>query len=154
QLVGIEKVITALGFHGEGLMSHLPLTIAFLILAVYTYKSGLRAPAMIAFVKDTMIYVFVIAAVIIIPMKLGGYGAIFDTAAQVYAKKGGNTGLVFKPEQLMPYATLALGSAMALFLYPHSMTGILAASSAGAIKRNAIALPAYSLVLGFIGMLG
>ena len=36
QLVGMEKVIEALGFQGEGLASHLPLTIAFLILALYT----------------------------------------------------------------------------------------------------------------------
>jgi len=33
-------------------------------------------------------------------------------------------------------ATLALGSALALFLYPHSITGILSASSAHAIRRN------------------
>ncbi|MGA7329944.1 MAG: sodium:solute symporter family protein [Rhodomicrobium sp.] len=154
QLVGIEKVIGALGFHGEGLMSHLPLTIAFVILAVYTYRSGLRAPAMIAFVKDTMIYIFVIAAIIVIPAKLGGYGAIFDAAAQVYAKKGGATGLTLQPQQVMPYVTLAIGSALALFIYPHSMTGILSASSSQAIKRNAIALPAYSLVLGLIGLMG
>ena len=30
--------------------------IAFAILAAYTYQSGLRAPALIAFVKDTLIY--------------------------------------------------------------------------------------------------
>ena len=35
------------------------------------------------------------------------------------------------------YATLALGSALALFLYPHSVTGILSASSGHAIRRNA-----------------
>jgi SSS family solute:Na+ symporter len=154
QLVGIEKVIVALGFQGEGLAGHLPLTIAFVILALYTYRSGLRAPAMIAFVKDTMIYVFVIAAIIIIPAKLGGYGAIFEAAGQAYAKKGGATGLTLQPQQVMPYITLAIGSAMALFIYPHSMTGILSASSSDAIKRNAIALPAYSLILGLIGMLG
>src|SRR5215470_7192807 len=154
QLVGIEKVIQALGFSGEGLASHLPLTIAFVILALYTYKSGLRAPAMIAFVKDIMIYVFVIAAIIIIPAKLGGYGAIFDAAADAFAKKGGATGLTLKPGQIMPYITLAIGSAMALFIYPHALTGILSASSSDAIKRNAIALPAYSLVLGLIGLLG
>src|SRR5689334_11676565 len=114
QLVGIEKVIQALGFEGEGLMSHLPLTIAFVILALYTYKSGLRAPAMIAFVKDIMIYTFVIAAIIVIPAKLGGYGVIFDAAADAFAKKGGPTGLTLKPAQVMPYITLAIGSAMAL----------------------------------------
>ncbi len=154
QLVGMEKVIQALGFEGEGILSHLPLTIAFVILALYTYKSGLRAPAMIAFVKDIMIYVFVIAAIIIIPYKLGGYGVIFDSAKAVYDKKGGATGLTLKPAQILPFITLAIGSAMALFMYPHSLTGVLSASSGSAIKKNAMMLPAYSLVLGLIALLG
>ena len=61
-------------------MQHAPITIAFVILALYTYKSGLRAPAMIAFVKDAMIYIFIIAAIVIIPYELGGFGAIFAAA--------------------------------------------------------------------------
>jgi solute:Na+ symporter, SSS family len=160
QLVGMERVIQALGFTGQGWLSHLPLTIAFVILALYTYSSGLRAPAMIAFVKDTMIYIFVIAAIVYIPWQLGGYGAIFDAAGAVLDKKmadsGGKiaAGLTLQPTQLMPFITLAIGSAMALFLYPHSLTGILAASKADAIKRNAIALPAYSLVLGLVALMG
>jgi len=154
QLVGIEKVIAALGFRGEGVSSHLPITVAFLILALYTYKSGLRAPALIAFVKDIMIYVFVLTAIIVIPAKLGGFGPIFDAAETAFAAKGGAAGLTLAPAQVAPYITLALGSAMALFIYPHSLTGILSASSADAIKRNAIALPAYSIVLGIIGLLG
>ncbi|MDZ4791148.1 MAG: sodium:solute symporter family protein [Hyphomicrobiales bacterium] len=154
QLVGMEKVIEAMGFRGEGIWAHAPLTIAFIILAVYTYRSGLRAPAMIAFVKDIMIYIFVIAAVIVIPIKLGGYGAIFDSAGAAFEAKGGNTGLLLKEAQIWPYITLAVGSAMALFLYPHSLTGILAASGPGAIRRNAIALPAYSIVLAMIALLG
>jgi solute:Na+ symporter, SSS family len=154
QLVGIEKVIYALGFRGEGMLAHVPLTAAFLILAVYTYRSGLRAPALIAFVKDILIYVFVIAAVVVIPAKLGGFGAVFGAATSVFEKKGGTTGLTLAAPQIVPYITLALGSAMALFIYPHSLTGILSASSADAIKRNAIALPAYSIVLGIIGLLG
>ncbi|MDB5406639.1 MAG: sodium:solute symporter [Rhodospirillales bacterium] len=154
QLVGMEKVIEALGFHGEGLYAHLPLTLAFVILALYTYKSGLRAPAMIAFVKDAMIYIFVIAAIVIIPIKLGGYGAIFDAADKVFAAKGGAAGLTLKQAQIAPFITLAIGSAMALFMYPHSMTGILSATGPGAIRKNAIALPAYSLILGLIAIMG
>ncbi|MBD3845627.1 sodium:solute symporter family protein [Bosea sp. SSUT16] len=153
QLVGMEKVIQALGFQGEGMMSHLPLTIAFVILALYTYKSGLRAPAMIAFVKDIMIYVFVIAAVVIVPAKLGGYGAVFDAAAKAYEGKP-NQGLILSPAQIAPFITLAIGSAMALFMYPHSMTGVLSASGPKALRRNAIALPAYSLVLALIALMG
>ena len=165
QLVGMEKVIGALGFHGEGLMAHAPLTLAFVILALYTYKSGLRAPAMIAFVKDAMIYIFVIAAVIIIPYELGGYAQVFELAAKAFAAKVAAgaaadppvkiaAGLTLAPQQIGPFLTLAIGSSFALFMYPHSLTGVLAASSSGAIRRNAMTLPAYSLVLGLIALLG
>ena len=59
QLVGIQAVLTVLGV-GEldnAFVKDLPLIIAFVVLAAYTYLSGLRAPALIAFVKDTLIYV-------------------------------------------------------------------------------------------------
>jgi SSS family solute:Na+ symporter len=49
---------------------------------------------------------------------------------------------------------LALGSALALFLYPHSMTGILSASSGKAIRRNAAMLPLYSFMLGLLALFG
>ena len=55
QLVGIQVVIGALGISGSGLMADLPLVIAFVILAAFTYTSGLRAPASIAVVKDVLI---------------------------------------------------------------------------------------------------
>src|ERR1700679_3889851 len=93
QLVGIQVVLGAMGVQGD-----LPLVIAFMILAAYTYQSGLRAPALIAVVKDAIIYVTVIAAVVVIPMKLGGYGAIFDAVPE---KK-----LLLAPEQLTAYSTL------------------------------------------------
>ena len=75
QLVGIEAVLRTIGIQGEW-----PLIIAFVILAAYTYQSGLRAPALIAFVKDALIYLVVLVAVIYIPIKLGGFGDIFDAA--------------------------------------------------------------------------
>jgi len=152
QLVGMEVVIGALGFPAGGFVSHIPLIIAFIILAAFTYTSGLRAPALIAIVKDVLIFVTVFAAVIIIPAKLGGYGAIF---ASVPAEK-----LTLAPpsgESLgsySAYATLALGSALALFLYPHAMTGILSSSSGNVIRRNAALLAAYSFILGLIALLG
>ena len=159
QLVGLEKVISALGFAGTGLFAHAPITIAFVILALYTYKSGLRAPAMIAFVKDAMIYIFIIAAIIVIPYELGGFGPIFAAASQTFAAKVAANpklaaGLTLAPQQVGPYVTLAIGSAMALFMYPHALTGTLAASSGRAIKFNTMTLPAYSFVLGLIALLG
>ncbi len=141
QLVGMQVVLAAMGIEGDA-----PLIIAFVILAGYTYFSGLRAPAMIALVKDVLIYITVIAAVVVIPLRLGGFGQIF---AAVPANK-----LLLSPGQFVAYATLALGSALALFMYPHSITGVLSSNSRVAIKRNAALLPAYSFLLGLIALLG
>lgn len=146
QLVGIEVAIGALGVGGEGWWGDLPLIVAFAILAAYTYHSGLRAPALIAVVKDILIYITVIAAVVVIPAKLGGYAQVF---AAVPAGK-----LLLQPQQVAPYITLALGSALALFLYPHALTGILSTNGTRTLKRNMALLPAYSLVLGLIALLG
>jgi SSS family solute:Na+ symporter len=141
QLVGIEVVLAGLGIVGDW-----PLIIAFAILAGYTYFSGLRAPAMISLVKDVMIYVTIIAAFAVIPAKLGGFDKIF--AAVPPAK------LLLAPGQFTAYATLALGSALALFMYPHAITGVLSSNSHGAIRRNAALLPAYSFVLGMLALFG
>jgi SSS family solute:Na+ symporter len=147
QLLGIEVVLAGLGIHGEW-----PLAIAFAILAVYTYSSGLRAPALIAVVKDVLIYITVIAAVVYIPGKLGGYAQIFASVPAPKLLLSGPTATSLG--QQAAYATLALGSALALFLYPHAITGLFGSSSKHVVKRNAVVLPAYSFVLGLIALLG
>src|SRR4051794_35960307 len=154
QLVGIEAVLKAMGITGSW-----PLWIAFIILAAYTYQSGLRAPALIAFVKDTLIYLVVIVAVLYIPHKLGGWDAIFSAADKKFAgtpppPDGPADGTLLASASPLGYSTLALGSAMALFLYPHSVTGVLASRSRDTIKKNMAALPAYSFVLGLLALLG
>lgn len=152
QLSGLQVVISALGISGRGVAADLPLVIAFLVLAAFTYSSGLRAPASIAIVKDILILVTAFAAVIVIPIQLGGFGKIFaavPSAKLLLAAPVANTTGAYSA-----YATLALGSAFAIYLYPHSLTGILSASSGGAVRRNAALLPAYSLLLGFLALLG
>ena len=152
QLVGLQVVIGGLGVSGTGYAGDLPLVLAFIILAAFTYTSGLRAPASIAIVKDILIYITAFAAVIVVPIELGGFGKIFAAVpAQkvLLAVPGANT-----TGSYGVYATLALGSALALFLYPHSITGILSASSGHAIRRNAAMLPGYSLMLGLLALIG
>ena len=141
QIFGIAVVIYQLGVPVEA-----SIVVAFVVLAAFTWWSGLRAPALIAFVKDALIWITVLVAVIVIPLKLGGYGAIF---AKVPAAK-----LTIPPALFAGYSTLALGSAFALFLYPHAITGVFASRSRGVIKRNASFLPAYSFMLGLIAILG
>jgi SSS family solute:Na+ symporter len=152
QLVGIQVVIGALGISGAGWAADLPLLVAFVVLAAFTYSSGLRAPASIAIVKDILIYVTALAAIVVIPIELGGFHKIFAAVpAQklLLAAPGPHT-----TGSYGAYATLALGSAFALFLYPHSLTGILSASSGHAIRRNAAMLPGYTFMLGLLALFG
>ncbi|MCW2809030.1 MAG: sodium:solute symporter [Marmoricola sp.] len=161
QLVGIQAVLDVVGLGGGGnwLAKDAPLLIAFVLLAAYTYTSGLRAPAVIAFVKDGLIYLVIIVAVIYLPSKFGGWTEIFGAAQDKMAATNPTTG---KPTgsfipvsgQMWAYATLALGSAMALFMYPHSVTATLSSDSRTTIRRNASILPAYSFVLGLLALLG
>ncbi len=147
QLIGMQTVIGALGIPG-----HIPLIIAFAVLAAFTYTSGLRAPALISIVKDCLIYLTVIVAVIVIPAELGGFGAIFakvPPAKLLLAVPPANSGGAYSG-----YITLALGSAMALFLYPHVTTGLLSSSGPRVIRRNAALLPAYSIMLGLLALMG
>jgi len=157
QMFGIQISIAALGIPLTvpifGLNVDIPLIIAFLILAAYTYTSGLRAPAMIAMVKDVMIFVVLLIAIIYIPTKLGGFGPIFNAAHQKALTVKTFNDLI-GPNQALNYVTLALGSALALFLYPHSLTGVLSSSSQRVVKRNAALLPIYSLMLGLLALLG
>jgi solute:Na+ symporter, SSS family len=161
QLVGIQAVleVTGLGGSGNVIAADLPLFIAFAVLAAYTYASGLRAPAVIAFVKDTLIYLVIIVAVVYIPTKVGGWEAIFASAQKKMTTPAAATGKVpgaYIPPatQYWAYATLAMGSAMALFMYPHSITATLSSKSRNTIRRNSAILPAYSFVLGLLALLG
>jgi SSS family solute:Na+ symporter len=166
QLVGIQAVLTVMGVGASSsnkYVEDIPLFVAFVVLAIYTYVSGLRAPAAISFVKDTLIYVFVIVAVFYIPTRLGGWGHIFGTAQTHMAainpatKKPNGT---FIPTSKsigstqLDFATLALGSALALFLYPHTITGALATKRRNVVKRNMALLPAYSVLLACIALFG
>ncbi|MFJ5589413.1 monocarboxylate uptake permease MctP [Streptomyces noursei] len=162
QLVGIQAVLDVLGVGGGAdanwFVKDLPLLIAFAVLAAYTYSSGLRAPALIAFVKDGLIYLVIVVAIIYIPIKLGGFGEIFHAAKDTLAVHG-PTGkprgeLASGPNAQWAYATLALGSALALFMYPHSITATLSSRSRNVIRRNTTILPLYSLMLGLLALLG
>jgi solute:Na+ symporter, SSS family len=166
QLVGIQAVLTVMGVEASSTNTYVkdtPLFVAFVVLAIYTYVSGLRAPAAISFVKDTLIYLFVIVAVFYIPTRLGGWSHIFGIAqthmAAINPATKKPTGAFIPTSKSIgstqfDFATLALGSALALFIYPHTITGALATKRRDVVKRNMALLPAYSVLLACIALFG
>ncbi|WP_394823330.1 monocarboxylate uptake permease MctP [Pendulispora albinea] len=163
QLVGIQVCLDVMGVGGgpetSWIVREMPLLVAFAVLAAYTYSSGLRAPALIAFVKDTLIYLVIAVSIVYLPAKLGGWENIFSAAGTSLAKTNPNTGkpfggLILSQKQLWPYATLGFGSALALFVYPHAITAVLSTKNRNVIRRNTILLPLYTILLGLIALLG
>ena len=155
QLAGMATVLAQMGLTGAAVWQRdLPVTIAFLILAFYTYSSGLRAPAMIAIVKDILIYIVVLTLIIVLPIRLGGYAHIFQSATAFWTSHGTTALLILQPKDYSAYASLALGSALAAFMYPHTITTMLSSGSGRVIRKNAVLLPAYTFLLGLIALLG
>ena len=156
QMFGIQIALQFLGvpnYNFLGVSLDIPLFVAFIILAAYTYTSGLRAPAMIAMVKDIMIIITIAVVIIYAPIHLGGWSAIFAKVA-AHQKTVKTFHEFLTPSLLLAYSTLAFGSALALFLYPHSMTSVLSSNSKDVVKRNTALLPIYSLILGLLALLG
>jgi solute:Na+ symporter, SSS family len=85
-------------------------------------------------------------AVIYLPIRLGGFSHVFHDVPQ--AK------LTLPRDQFAEFSTLAAGSALALYLYPHTFTGSLSASSPRVTRLNASTLPVYTIMLGLLALLG
>jgi SSS family solute:Na+ symporter len=150
QLVGLEAVFKVLG-----LPPGWPLTIAFGVLALYTFNSGLRAPALISIVKDTLVLWTVLAILLVVFTRDGGWASVIKTAgARFAATPSTSDGLLLPGSGQLNYVTLALGSALALFLYPHTMTAALAARNRSTLRRNLAVMPLYTLTLGVLMLAG
>ena len=150
QLIGLRVVFQAMGIGGD-----LPLTLAFGVLAFFTFSSGLRAPALLAILKDILLVLTVLMLLLWFTVALGGWGHIFAVAGAAFARRPpGSGGLLLAPGAQLSYVSLALGSALSIFLYPHTLTGALAARNRATVKVTLSTLPVYTLMLGFFGLLG
>ncbi|QGR20383.1 sodium:solute symporter family protein [Stygiolobus azoricus] len=174
QIVGMEAVLAVL-LIGLGISPHttiagltvseLALIIAFVVLAAFTITSGLRGAALSGIFKDILIWITVITVAVYIPLIHGGYGAALS-AAQSYLsnpKSGIHSVVALKsalgytvlPSQLYAaYFSLALGSTLALYLYPHAINGSLSSESREKLKLSTSLLPIYGIGLALLILFG
>lgn len=153
QLLGIRAVLAASGVYPRGPLGDLVLIAVFAILAVATYRRGLRAPTVIALFKGALVFGAAIGVTVAALTGLGGPAVIFGNAEPMLPPRTG-AGLLLAPSLQSAFASLALGSALALPMYPHVLTTTFAASGEDALRRAAIGLPAWTGVLGLFGFLG
>jgi SSS family solute:Na+ symporter len=151
-IVGVAEVAGKGSFANPHAVGVVALIVSFFLVALYTYFSGLRAPAWTALIKDALVWIIMIFMVLSIPYILfHGWGDMFHTAITKYPKmmtlhSGANDSWWFM--------TAALISALSLFMWPHSSTGALSSKSADILRKNAVFLPFYNILLFFITFLG
>jgi SSS family solute:Na+ symporter len=155
QLLGIRAVLTAGGLYPRGWAGDLALIAVFAVLAAATFRHGLRAPTVISLVKGVAIFGATLAVIAVVLDQLGGPGEIFSAAERNLPRTGSpQASLTLDPQLFSAFATLSLGSAMALLMYPHVLTAAFAARSANTLRKVTIALPAWTAVLGLFSLLG
>lgn len=149
QLASLQAVLRTVGITAEW-----PLLIAVTVLSLSTFRSGLRAPALLSIAKDVLLLWVVLAALLIVAMS-GGWGDAFRLAGERFAATPSTSdGLLLDGSAQFAYVTLIIGSTLAIFAYPHAMTTMLAAKDRATVRRNAAAMPIYCLALGLMAMLG
>lgn len=154
QLFGIRVVLETMGISRAGLAGDIPLVVGFAVLAGVVSTTGLRGPALLSVAKALLIFGTTAVAAVWITAKVGGPGVVFDAAARTLPERERPGSMLLAPASYSAYATLAVGSALALFLYPHTVTGVLSARSGRTVRRTAIALPAWSFLLGVFALFG
>jgi len=154
QIVGMQSVLTVMlsGTANSNTVQEISLLIAFVILAAFTYTSGLRGATLTAVFKDILIWITVIALIVVVPLSIGGGGgggfatAFKNVKTQTY---------ITLSESLVPgYTTLILGSALALYLYPHAINGVLSSESAQKLRTSTALLPLYGVGLAIMALMG
>ena len=153
QIVGMQSVLTVMlsGTANSNTVQEISLLIAFAILAAFTYTSGLRGATLTAVFKDILIWITVIALIVVVPLSIGGGGGGFATAFKNVKKQT----YITLSESLVPgYTTLVLGSALALYLYPHAINGVLSSESAQKLRTSTALLPLYGVGLAIMALMG
>src|SRR5215469_11548851 len=149
QIVGMQSVLVVmlLGTANFQIIEEIALVVSFVILAAFTYTSGLRGATLTAVFKDVIVWVTVIALIVVVPLSIsGGFNTAFSHVKPNY---------VTVPGPLIPgYVTLMLGGALALYLYPHAINGVLSSESVNKLRRSTALLPLYAIGLAIMGLLG
>ncbi|PVG81314.1 sodium:solute symporter [Nocardioides gansuensis] len=159
QLLGIRTVLVALDAYPEGLAGDAILAAVFAVLALATYRNGIRAPAVIAFVKGVLVFCAITLVTALVLHRLGGAGNLFLELEQRLSSPadtstGAAPSLALHPSLYLAYGSLALGSALALLMYPHVLTAAFAARSERVLRVNSVALLAWTGLLGLVALLG
>jgi solute:Na+ symporter, SSS family len=145
QLTGLQIL---LGIAGYGNFNATAAVIAaFVLIALFVFTAGLRGTAWASVIKDVLVLAAVIFAGIAIPLHFfGSIPAMFahlraSHAAMLTLKPDG------APNGAIWYVSTVLLTGIGFYMGPQSFNATYSAKSDDALRRNAVFLPLYQVVL-------
>ncbi|MBV9732846.1 MAG: sodium:solute symporter family protein, partial [Verrucomicrobia bacterium] len=145
QLTGIQILLQIAGY--GAINSVLAAGGAFGLIICFVLISGLRGAAWASLIKDGLVLAGVIFAGIVLPVQFfGSPQAAIDKVLQVHPNWMTLVGLSENYGTLW-FATTVLLSGLGGYVWPHAFASQLAARNSDTIRRNAMILPIYQIML-------
>ncbi len=152
QLTGLQIVLSSAGY--GWLNGAIGAAVAFTAIAMFTFTAGLRGTAWASLVKDGLVLAVVLFAGVAIPIHFfGSLGGMFAqlqrTNPALLTLRSGDA-----PLGQVWFVTTVLFTGIGFYMGPHSIAATFSARSDNTLRRNAMLLPLYSIVLVVIFFAG
>jgi SSS family solute:Na+ symporter len=147
QLTGLQILLSIAGFGAFDPRG--AVAIATLTIAAFVFATGLRGTAWASILKDALVLITVVFAGIALPHRIGGWAATLQAVEHAHpgwltlAPGMGAHGVGW-------FVGAVVVSGLGFFMWPPSMAAVYSAKSGDALRRNAIWLPMYSLMILFV----
>jgi solute:Na+ symporter, SSS family len=145
QLGGLEIVLRIAGYNRFD--ARAAVGIGFAVMALFVFGVGLRGTAWAAVIKDLLVLIGAIFAGLVLPIHFFGspttvISKVLEQQPSWMTLQGTTT-----PGGTMWFVTTVLLTALGFFMFPQSMAATYAARSQDTLRRNAVFLPFYQLMI-------
>ena len=152
QLSALQIFLTVAG--GHAIDPVLGACVAFLLIIAFVFITGLRGTAWASIIKDALVIGALLFVGLAIPMQFFGSPAtLFDQVLRAHPERLILDGLT-TPKGTLWYVSTVLLTGLGFFSGPQSIAAIFSAKDENVLRRNAMLLPIYQLIMLLIFFAG
>ncbi|MBB5155268.1 sodium:solute symporter family protein [Saccharopolyspora phatthalungensis] len=146
QITGMGVVVSTISYGTIGLGAGY--LIAFVVTEAFIIFSGLRGSAWVSILKDSLVIITLLIVFIYVPVHyFGGLGPMLDRLVAQRPEWLVLPGHGKESLGMLWFATTGLLNGVVYTIFPTTVAGYLGAKSPGVLRRNAILMPFYQVLL-------
>ncbi|MDA3627978.1 sodium:solute symporter family protein [Saccharopolyspora sp. WRP15-2] len=146
QITGMGVVVSTISYGTIGLGAGY--VIAFVVTEAFIIFSGLRGSAWVSILKDSLVIITLLAVFAYVPVHyFGGVGPMLERLVAERPQWLVLPGQGKESLGMMWFATTGLLNGVVYTIFPTTVAGYLGAKNPGVLRRNAIIMPFYQVLL-------